>query len=207
MAVKTNLSVFYHIPKTGGIWVKSAMIRAGLNYDRCRNIKGMSHKFALKREHAIPDVVCDEYKKDLFSFCFIRHPVEWYKSFWCYRLKTGHLSTKFPLDSLWDDSFEKFVSNVLREYPGGFVTELYQCYVGENADKLDFIGKQETLANDLVKALTLAGEDFNEEDLRHTRLRNVSAGHPEYKNMCVLTKETQSMVLDSEKWVINQFYG
>lgn len=207
MAIRTDKSVFYHIPKTGGIWVKEAMRQSGcVGYGRCRDIKGRSQKFGLKREHATPDVVRDGYKKGLFSFCFVRHPVAWFKSFWCYRVKTGHLDVRFPSDRLWDGMFETFIVNVLKEFSDGFVTELYQYYVGETADKVDFVGKQENLADDLVKALTLAGEDFNEEDLRRTKWRNVSAGHSKYGDMCVLSTEVRDRILKADRWVINNFY-
>ena len=31
--------------------------------------------------------VSDEYKKDRFQFCFVRRPYEWYRSFWCHRVR------------------------------------------------------------------------------------------------------------------------
>lgn len=205
MAIRTDRSVFYHIPKTGGIWVKEAIRKSGLRYDRCKDRRKVSHRFALKREHAPPVVVRDEYKEGLFSFCFVRHPMAWYKSYWCYVVKIDYLNMKFPLDRFcWDDVFEKFVVNVLEKFPDGFVKELYQCY---DLDNMDFIGKQESLADDLIRALTLAGEDFNEEDLRRTKWRNVSAGRKKFGDMCVLSKETRNRILDSEKWVLEQFYA
>ena len=200
MAVKTAKSVIYHIPKCGGVWVKEAVRGAGLRYDRCKD-KKMHHPLGLKREHAAPEVVRDEYKDGLFSFCFIRHPVGWYKSFWSYRAKTGWLDNKFPLDRLWEDEFELFVLNVLGEYPDGFVTELYRCYV----EDVDYVGKQETLADDLVKALTLAGESFDEEALRRTKWRNLAA-RGKWGDLCVLSDETKGGIMQAEKWVTDRFY-
>jgi len=201
MAVKTDKSVFYHIPKTGGIWVKEAMRAGGLELSRCRN-KRVSHSFALKREHATPDVVCEEEKAGRFSFCFVRGPVGWLRSFWCYRIKTGALDPKFPLDGLWHGEFESFVLNVLGAYPGGFVTKLYRFYV----DDVDFVGRQERLANDLMWALVLAGEQFDEQKLRATRWRNVSAASPQLASLCQLSTETEARVEAAESWVLDRFY-
>lgn len=205
MAVCTDKSVFYHVAKTGGIWVKEAIRSSGLRYGRCRD-RRVNHPFGLKREHSTPWVVMDEFKEGRFSFCFVRHPIGWLKSFWCYRVKTGHLDMRFPLDRIWDDTFEPFVQNVLEKYPDGFVTQLYQFYVGPNADGVDFVGRQESLADDLVEALTLAGETFDESRLRATRWRNASARRPKYGSRCVLDKGVEQAVLDADEWVMETFY-
>ena len=205
MAVCTDKCVFYHVAKTGGIWVKEAIRSSGLRYGRCRD-RRVAHPFGLKREHATPNVVMDEFKAGRFSFCFVRHPIGWLKSFWCYRVKTGHLDMGFPLDRIWDDAFEPFIWNVLEKYPDGFVTQLYQFYVGPDVNEVDFIGRQENLADDLVKALTLAGETFDESRLRATRWRNASARHKKYGLLCVLDEGIEQAVLDADKWVMEKFY-
>ena len=205
MAVCTDKSVFYHIAKTGGVWVKEAMSRSGLLYSRCDN-KRVSHPFGLKREHATPDVILDKYKRGRFSFCFVRHPVTWLQSFWCYRVRTSRLDKKFPLDYLWDDDFEAFVYNVLASYPDGFVSRLYQYYVGENADAIDYVGRQENLADDLVCALKIAGERFDECLLRSTGEFNVAFRGGEYDGMCTIGHTTKALVERAEQWTIEHFY-
>ena len=206
MAACTDKSVFYHIPKTGGIWVKEAMRRSGLRYGRCRN-RRVGHPFGLKREHATPDVIIDEHKTGRFSFCFVRHPVSWLRSHWCYRVMTQILDPKTPLDRAWDDLFEPFVLNVLERYPNGYVTQLYQFYVGSGADGVDFIGRQENLADDLVSALTLAGEDFDEQALRAMKRVNVASGNPKFGSLCVLAKGLEFEIMDADRWVMDTFYG
>lgn len=206
MAAYTDKSVFYHIPKTGGTWVKEAMRRSGLRYRRCKNRK-VGHPFGLKREHATPDVIVDEHKAGRFSFCFVRHPVGWLRSRWCYRVMTQVLDPKSPLSQIWDDSFRSFVVNVLERYSNGFVTELYQFYVGADADGVDFVGRQENLADDLVSALTLAGEDFDERALRAMKRINVASGNPEFGRLCVLDAGLELKVIDADRWVMDTFYG
>ena len=201
MAIRTDKSIFYHIPKTGGVWVKETMRRAGLEYGRCRD-KPVSHPFRLKREHATPAVVRDEDKAGRFSFCFVRRPVSWYRSFWCYRIKTDTVGQKFPLDLMWDDEFEPFVRNVLAACPNGFVTKLYQFYV----DDVDFVGRQENLRGDLVRALTLAGEQFDENAIRNTRRFNMSATSKRFIGKCELSAETRARVQKTEAWVLERFY-
>lgn len=206
MAVRTEKSVFYHVPKTGGIWVKEAIRRSGLKYGRCKEMR-MGQEFNLKREHSTPDVVRSEDRDGLFGFCFVRHPVGWYKSFWAYRIKTKNLDPRFPADRVWDYDFEKFVGNVLDAYPDGFVTQLYQFYVGEDLEKVDFIGRQENLADDLVTALTLAGEEFDESLLRTTRWHNISARGRKLRKLCIPSDELVDRIVKVENWVVDGFYA
>jgi hypothetical protein len=182
MASKTEKSVIYHIPKCGGIWVKEAMRRSGLRYDRCRHVRA-AHPFSLKREHAPPDMVRDGEKVGRFSFCFVRHPLGWLRSFWAFRVKTSWLDYKFPADRLWDDMFDIFVDNLVDAYP------------------------QEHLADDLVTALTLAGEDFDEERLRTTPWRNIAAAGRRFRKLCVLSERTEQRALEADAWVVETFYA
>lgn len=206
MAAQTDRIIFYHIPKTGGIWVKYAMRRGGIKYGRARNRRRLGQAWKLKREHAIPEVIRPEDKENRLSFCFIRHPVDWYKSFWAYRKKTGLLDLEFPADKCWDEKFESFVLNVLEGYPDGFVTQLYQYYIGRDIDKIDYVGRQENLENDLVEVLYLAREIFDEKELRASKRLNIASTRKEIKDLLVLTKETIQKILQVENWVMDNFY-
>ena len=206
MAIRTERSVIYHIPKCGGTWVQMAIGRAGLYHDRCVD-KAVKHKelrneFGLMRKHSVSSNMWPEEVKGLFHFCFVRHPLTWYNSVWRFRRVVPVPNSRFPIDRYWVPNYEEFITNILNDYPEGYVTKLFQFYVGENLDGVDFIGRQENLANDLVKALTLAGETFDEDALRATKRKNISK-----KFNTVLSEETQNRVLETEKWVIDSFYS
>lgn len=201
MAIRTERSVVYHIPKCGGIWVKEAIRKSGLKYGRCRNVR-VAQPFGLKREHATPGVVAEADGVGRFSFCFVRRPLSWYQSFWCYRVKTKYLDRKFPLDRIWDDDYERFLLNVLASYPDGFVTQLYRFYT----EAVDFVGQQERLADDLVRALSLAGEKFDEAALRATRWRNISGGNKKFARQCITSQEVEKRIMIAERWIMDTFY-
>ena len=205
MASATERFIFYHIPKTGGTWVKVALKEAGVKTGAVRTTGG-PHPFNLKWAHACPGTVPERSKDGRFSFCFVRQPIAWYTSYWAFRSRKGaRRDENFPADGLWSDDFDQFVNNLLDAYPGGFVTALYQYYTGARCDKVDFIGRQETLADDLVKALTLAGETFDEAALRATRQCNKSPG--KLKKLCILSEATQARIADCERWVSETFYA
>ena len=205
MASATERFIFYHIPKTGGTWVKVALKAAGIRARAVRTTGG-PHPFNLKWAHACPGTVPERAKKDRFSFCFVRRPVAWYASYWSFRSRKGaRRDEKFPADGLWSDEFDQFVNNLLDAYPSGFVTALYQYYTGADCELVDFVGRQESLADDLMRALTLAGEPFDEAALRATGRCNRSPGR--LKKLCVLSEATQARVADCERWVLEAFYG
>ena len=211
MALRTNKSIFYHIPKTGGIWVRKVIDKIGINGIETKDFK--LHPLGLRKKHTTPDFTKEEEKKDLFSFTFIRHPVEWYKSFWNFRMdreggpmiRQANIYKKFILDSCWSYNFDKFIDNVIERVPEGFLTKLYQYYIGEKKDKINFIGKTENLNEDLIKALTLAGEKINEDILEI--IRNYGRINTSPDRIGEIKKETKNKILKTEYWIINNFYG
>ncbi len=198
--------MFYHIPKTGGLWVEKAMQAAGLLCEPCQEVGG--HPWALTGRHATPDGVAEA---DRFSFAFVRHPLTWYRSFWAYRMMLRNFSpnrdgARFPPDACWTEPFERFVQLCLEMYPEGWVGSLYRCYLGPDGNQLDYVGRQEHLADDLVEALRLAGETFDEAQLRATPRRNRSASMPRFAGQLGLSEETTQRVLECERWVIERYY-
>ena len=115
MAIYLKNSVFLHIPKTGGTWVRLRLQEAGL-------IKRISHGndfepgFGVNSIHNIP-IYDKEFQNKKTRFCFVRNPYTWYKSYYGYR-------KRFPWDekSCIDiqckaESFNEFVESV-KERPG-----------------------------------------------------------------------------------------
>jgi hypothetical protein len=209
VAIKTPKVVLYHIPKCGGIYAKEALRRGlyhpEMDYGRCRHA-GVTNPFGLYREHSVPDNTYYEDKQGRLSICFVRHPITWYRSYWCFRVKTESYDPKFPIDHREHDNYEDFVDSVLNEHPDGFVSKLYQQYTGKDLSKIDFIGKQERLTEDLVYALKLAGQKFDEKRLRRTKWVNCAARSPIYRSQAVISEDTKNRILETEEWVMNTFY-
>ena len=204
MAIKTRKAVIYHIPKCGGHWIKTALKRAGLPRFRVRYQKGKHPLDLRETQHNTPFTVDKEWVEGWFSIAFVRRPETWYQSFWAFRAARGYLNPDFPADWLWDDDFNTFVNNLLDEYPWGFVTLLYQFFVGPDGKKIDFVGKQENLTEDFITALSLAGDEFDPELIRSTPRRYVTS--PEWKDKAIYTDDTLARVREQERWVY-QFYG
>ena len=179
--------VFLHIPKTGGSWVQEVLKELGL----VRYNIGREHEDMPSIMH-FPLANPYEYRRKLisrglgwhgdvvrgFKFCFTRNPLTWYESYWKWRAgqwpEGPDYYTDFPVGTIaetGDDNFNTFVRNVIERFPG-YVTALYGRYAVPGL--IDFIGKQETLTDDLIAVLTHLNENFDEDRIRNWPRVNAS---------------------------------
>lgn len=116
-----------------------------------------------------------------FYFCFVRHPLTWYESWWQYMCNRsgGDWSRETDLlrwhpcaalRALGDEDFNQFMRNVVNKQ-AGFVTELYGRYAPHGTG---FIGRQENLADDLITVLGSFNVKFDEGRIRDHRRVNVT---------------------------------
>ncbi|MFW5760160.1 MAG: sulfotransferase family 2 domain-containing protein [Cyclobacteriaceae bacterium] len=191
-------AVFLHIPKTGGSWVhkvlkeqnlikiefshKHADMERVLNFPRFYTGGFIHQSWKLKTLHLHEEI------KNAYKFCFVRHPLSWYESYW--RFMTGLNWDKFHeleykrkylrgrvwhpnlvLENIGGPDFNQFIQNVIKEYPG-YVTEFYGWYT--LPFHINFIGKQENMKEDLIKVLTDLGEKFDKDKIYKVGKENQS---------------------------------
>lgn len=205
MAFVLPKSVFVHIPKTGGQWVVEALKNAGLTVD------------PLGVVHTTPDEINHEqaFRERRSVFAMVRHPLSWYQSMWAHRtdeewediddtdwftdrwVKVWAEFTKFSRA----DEFGEYVRRCCARFPDGFVSMLYDAYT----DECTFVGKQEQLVDDLIRALALAGEQFDTERIRTTTPRNVRGCQPRRLSRSAYTPELMELVMSTEARAIERF--
>jgi hypothetical protein len=200
MALLLPYSIFFHIPKTGGTWVRAAIKNAGIPADEICRAFGDAPVEPVKLFHARPD---DISRQGPCTFAFVRHPVTYYQSYWAHKMRIGKEHYNGFDEKYMRDDFEAFVRAVLPDGP--WVTKLFVCYVGHYGDVLDYVGKQERLADDLVHVLRLAGEDFDEDKLRMTPRVNEASITEELRARCVCTPTLHAEICDRERWVLERF--
>lgn len=202
MALLLPKSLFIHIPKTGGSWVRKAIRRAGILTDEIIPTAMIGEDWHAMMGHASP---LQLHIGDRFRFAFVRHPLSFYQSYWCFKMRTGWTTeSAFDVQHSSED-FATFVRSVLKANPWGWLTLMYTRMLGEHFDAVEYIGRTERLADDLVCALTLAGEAFDEEALRATPPENVAAQSPEWQEKCAYDDALRAEVCSVEYRILQHF--
>ncbi|MFJ4677365.1 MULTISPECIES: hypothetical protein [unclassified Kitasatospora] len=156
-------------PKTGSTWIRRKIRELGLAFEDVGD-PGM-------REH---DLLAD-FDRSAYSFvgAFVRDPLEWYRSYWSYRMEKGW-RPQYPLDEHCEsDDFETFVRRAVTTLPGA-LGNIYASYVGEPGAEVDFVGRQENLQEDFARFLDLAGERFDRSVLAGGSRINATTIRPDY---------------------------
>lgn len=182
-------SCFLHVPKTGGTWVKRAILAAGVPA-REHSIDGYTHL-------GLAD--CPEPQR--FRFAFVRNPLALYRSYWQFKQTVGWDPANELDRQCQAEDFERFVRRVLEQFPGIYARTL-QDFVGPPDAPIEFIGRYENLVEDLVRALSLAGEDFDAGAIRGLPPYNVS---DKRKAPAVYTPALEAAVRHAEAEVFTRF--
>jgi hypothetical protein len=183
-------AVFLHVPKTGGTWVKAAVANAGIEFDEYI-VDGDIHG----------DLSYCPYK-DRFIFAFVREPLSLYQAYWRFKIMVGW-DSRNPFDmSTQAPAFESWVEKVLQLEPA-WCSRMFEDYVGRTpADQISFIGRYESLTDDLVRALRMAGMSFTEQAIRATPPVNVSNVSHELTRW---SPDLAGRVRNSERRAIDRF--
>ena len=211
MAVVLPNSVFIHVRKTGGTWVRTAIKEMKIPneengpYD-CEYHAGIFN---------LPLFLAER-----FTWGFVRHPVAWLKSSWAWAVLT-----EFPwkrtcrpaaaghwFASCWDEQFEQFVLKYLDTYPGQVSrAQLHPLGFQKTADgysrsrfAADFIGRYESLEADMIEALRTAGEQFDSQSCRGVARQRVGAQGP-LEDACRIDKRLEGRILQAEKPLCDLF--
>jgi len=199
--VANDRIVFIHIPKTGGTWASEAMEEAGIVLEKVG-----TGPHPARRELDIGD---------RFAFAFVREPVSWYRSVWMFHRRIPQ--SDWPhLDEWIDLDFPDFLDRMAENNPG-YLSTYYRLFVGPPDDEISFIGHHEQLADDLVTALHVAGQDFDEERLRSVPARNFENEETLYgsvlppPNRSALSTDcppdVKARLMESEREVYERFYS
>jgi len=193
-------ALFLHIPKTGGCWVEQALIQARTRNELPATIPGVTWR------HSLLSMFKRRYR---FVFTFVRHPLSWYESWWKFQagiwtiFEPGVWHPQRCLERFQANDFSEFIRLCIKHEPG-YVSRMYEWYIGpEGYEFVDFVGRQETLVDDLTLVLNMLGEAFDHEQLFAVAPVNVSRkvhGEP------VWDPALKRQILELEAPAIRRFY-
>jgi hypothetical protein len=135
-------------------------------------------------------------------FAFVREPLSWYSSWWRHRHTFGDWNDAEPLDPMGRAPFAEFLNEVMSKFPQGFLSSFFERFTGPPSGEIEFVGRYEQLVDDLVVALNLAGERFDEVAIRSLPPVNVSS--PLMKPSC--PQEIVARVQQTELAAYRRFY-
>lgn len=186
-------AAFVHVPKTGGSWVRACLRNAGI----ARGETGRRHGPVGEARAGGAG----------FVFAFVRDPASWLQSAWAY----GEAKRERGDPAAWGDwrgmfrfpedgRFSTFIDRYLAADPG-FVSKMFDRLT----DGADFVGRQETLCVDLVRALSEAGVPYCVGRLRGGRPRKVVSRSPEWTDRVRYDPAALAAVRDAEAWGIRRW--
>lgn len=140
--------------------------------------------------------------EDRFTFAFVRHPLEYWRSYWAYRIRTGW-NPEHELDrAAASDNFDEFIEGVIAIDPGG-ASSLFEHFVGPPENEISFVGRHERLVDDVCQALRIAGETFDERTLRSYPRVNASDYRPK---QALYSRSLAERLAAVEHPAIDRFY-
>jgi len=194
MAIRIDKAIFLHIPKTGGTWVTNYFRETGMIQEEIEILRESDVTPGYKGMVYMAHIAADQLPStnDLI-FCFVRHPLTWYRSYWESKQMIPDRSGGY-IDEIVDLSFHEFIETIIKTRPG-FLTEFYNSYTTGS----HLIGKQETLRDDFNNILTLLRVPYNKEPLFERPDENVVPSEQRYTTWQV------GEIMRMEKSIINQY--
>lgn len=198
MALILPHSVFFHFPKTGGYFVREVIRRSGVPFHE-DNPEDLSF-------HSIdPANLDDSVAAGRLKFIFMRHPMDWYASYWNHR---NHVGWKGELHPGWNavsiyqakgaDTFEGFLQQVLDEGVP-FISQHRALFT-----QMDRVGRFDDLRAELCRIFRAAGEAVDCELIERLAAQNVIP-YPKQGAFSV-PKALYDRVVALESWAFD-FFG
>jgi len=188
-------ALFLHVPKTGGLFVTNFL-------------KGRTKQVGYRHSHI--NLVGTVAYSNVFKFCFIRPPDEWYRSYWQMKMKFKNSWFYYEPKTLyhpnWEidpscgsDDLNEFVRNCAEK--NGYLVRMYKQFIYGHGTQVNFVGRTETIKQDLATVLNYVGIPFSKGKLNRQPKFNKSP------RTQTLTEETRKLILFAEKEYYNLPYG
>ena len=182
LVLSKSKSMFLHLPKTGGTWVRFALVKVGIAYKDYE----LEHATYEESKHLFPDSP---------RFTILRNPFDWYASFWAMRQIEDSWGGAWVIGhDCKSNNFNKFIGFCCLKHPG-FLTNVYKEFAVEGVTVL----RTENLNTDLADYLESVDEKFDRDKLCSIEKVHRGASLEKYKTSVVYTEETRNLLADSEK--------
>jgi len=166
--------LFLHIPRTGGTWIKECLYQSGVPMEKWGRIG--EGQYRPQKHTIIPHIRRDLLQRVDQVYSLVRHPIPYYVSVWRFTTRKVEISPERMHNLIfarkdpaaiseavlrWKPNFEQWLEEMLEEEPG-WVTRWFERFVGPpRGEFCHFIGRTETIADDLKRMMTMMGYERN----------------------------------------------
>ena len=118
MSLQFEDKIFFHIGRTGGTYITSCIRKSAPK----KTVHNFGHVHFMTPIRLLP-------KKNITWICSIRDPLEWYKSYFRYRIQKKW-KKNHHIDKLCQDTnFEEFTKKLIYHFPYGYLSSFYALTV------------------------------------------------------------------------------
>ena len=177
------------MPKTGGTFIRETIGNLGIENEEI----GQTHEHVISFIEKYPD-----YLKGRIVFTFIRHPLDWWKSYWSYRVLTGWSPDSKIDRECNDNDFQIYIDKILKSQWKYHYINICRGFLTSHTD---YVGRQENLVDDLKNILIIAGElhDNNSVGL----LEKINTSNSQKEKYSYMQKRKMKNI---HKEIISQYY-
>ena len=188
MALVLPNSIFFHAGRTAGHYVRHVIHQMKIP------------AYEIGQFHDWPsNIKLDDLDSPRLYFCFVRHPLDWLRSYWCHEMQFGWSQNVYA-EKLKSDSFAEFLYNAVENYPDGPVLEAFYPFISQCQE----VGRQEDLESNLLKILTKAKENVTPSVLKDIGLISVEID-PEIRKSATAPMALLEKVLEVERNFCQRF--
>jgi hypothetical protein len=181
-------AAFLHVPKVAGTWLRRVLIEL---------VPGAQ---VAGYEHADRAQAVEEFGRGIRTFCFVRHPLTWYQSFWAHRELTGWGGDFAIAHACKSHDFNSFALCCAAKYPG-FLADMYARFT----DSAEYVQRYERLHVGIGLILGALGVDASPEAIAAIPHENRGASLPGLARRAIYTPAARAAILESERTILESY--
>jgi len=185
---------FVHAPKIAGTWIRRVLVSL------IPDARGDG------KEHGDRSDAVELYGAEVKTFCFVRHPLSWYRSFWAHRELIGWGGDWAIGRDCQSRDFNTFAIACAARHPG-FLSEIYRRFT----DGAVFVGRFERVDEDMIDILrSLLEVEMSVPEIR-AQFRSIpqenrAASLPALRARSEYSDEARDAILESEWHALQAWY-
>lgn len=188
MALQYKESIYFHIPRTAGRYIRT-MIRKNKSEDVVVHERGLSH--------CLPSDIANIVELHRFyTYAFVRMPETWIQSYWALRMATEFKHNHFIDRRCKTPDFNKFVMKYVQVFPFGYLSSI----IAQALPYLSQIWMFENMEKDKEYLFERIGLNITEE------VGIINSSNNEFRKEAVFKDETLEALRKAESTIYNLYY-